>query len=150
MVGWLSAPGSSFPKTKALVDAIKASAEQRLQAHYIDGGRDVFAEYPDAFAGLLYHWASNWGTGPRNPVVEGYVAKLIETNPPYLSRLLRKFARQGDGGIQLFNIVEPAKVLALIDDHGAKGLLSDEDRPAAQYFRQRVASYMKPGETPKS
>jgi len=150
LVAWLSASGSSFPKTKALVGAIKARAEQRLQSHFIDGERDVFADYPDAFAGLLYQWASNWVTGPRNPVVEGYVEKLIETNPPYLSQLLRKFAAQGERAIQLFTIIEPAKVLALINDHWAKGLLSDEDRQAAEYFRQRAVPYMKPVETPKS
>lgn len=138
--------------------ALRALASDRLYGHYVQGGRDIFAELPDADWGhVLYQWGTNWSTGgeENQTLVRNYVMSLIDSRPAYLGRLLRRFV----GPVfpssavsfhlnELLQIYDPVAILDRLDRYGDSAFASGEEREAADLFRQSYRQYQQASTEP--
>jgi hypothetical protein len=138
---------------------LRRIAAQRLNTHYVQQNRDIFAELPEeGWGDVLYQWGTDWMTfgGENRAAVQGYVMRLTDDTPAYLGLLLRHFIDrsfgQQDGGFrynEFCQLYDPKAILERLDRHGDRSLRSSEEGRAADLFRQQYAASQQPQANPE-
>jgi hypothetical protein len=129
---------------------LRQLAGERLRRHYIDGQRDIFAELPESDWGfILYQWGTDWMThqGEQKAVVQEYVMRLIDENPPHLGRLLRHMCQRDFPGEVVFRfeelaqVYDPVAIAERLERYGHRALVGPEEEQAAALFRRQYAAW---------
>lgn len=125
---------------------LRALAAARLQAYFIEGGRNIFEEYSDLDWGfVLYQWGTDWMTHAHSykPIVQPYILGLIDEKPEYLGRLLSHYVEKAFPGEGLrfrledfCHLFDPDETNRSIVDLGARAFASDKERTATDLFRR--------------
>jgi hypothetical protein len=141
----------------ALYDVAKSAelrkrVAARLQAHFIEGGKDIFTELPDPgdWGFVLYQWGTNWETledGTSQPVND-YVLSLLQNNPTRFAAFFAPRRRYLPSGRVILDVSDIDRVYDFSQfETLATGFVDDdsltvEEREVIQLFIDSVRSRM--------
>lgn len=119
------------------IERLRAGVSERLRRHFVEGGINVFEEYPDDedWTFIVYQWATNWmtNTGDNYRIFNDYMSGLYEADTKTLMTILNH-SHRFNNPVEERQVYDVDQIREAVTRYLDEGRFGDEERSVAERF----------------